>query len=500
MLRFLFLFAFSAIFLVNCGYNDKQAEDLAKSKCSSCHQFPEPSLLPKSQWEKHVLPQMAYFMGVYANDTQRDSLLSLPQYQSFENKHVFFPELPTVTADEWKQINNYYLKHAPAEWKTEPMKVNKMTSRFRVIAPPTRFKSPSTTMVKFGFAGELILGDVNTSRYYELRNDYSIKRSGELEEGAVWADHVDFKTYVLLMGSFSPDDAKKGMVVTVPDNAALPPAIEIDSLRRPVDAVRADLNADGIPDFVVCEFGRFAGGLNVYFGNKKSGYTKKNLWSKPGATAVKTLDINGDGLTDVLALFAQADEGIDAYINQGNGEFLRQRLISFPPSFGSSGFQMVDFDHDGDMDIVYTAGDNADFFPVVKPYHGIYLYRNEGKGVFRQHRFLYMPGAYKALMNDFDLDGDLDIAAISFFPDFSAAKPVSFALFVNQGDMRFVAESPDIENLGRWIVMDAADKDGDGDADLVLGSLLMEPTPKGNWVNQWQKQSLPFIILENTGR
>jgi hypothetical protein len=103
-------------------------------------------------------------------------------------------------------------------------------------------------------------------------------------------------------------------------------------------------------------------------------------------------------------------------------------------------------------------------------------------------------------MNDFDLDGDLDIAAISFFPDYSAVKPVSFALFVNQGDMRFVAESPEIENLGRWIVMDAADKDGDGDTDLVLGSLLMEPTPKGNWVSQWQKQSLPFIILENTGR
>ena len=51
-----------------------------------------------------------------------------------------------------------------------------------------------------------------------------------------------------------------------------------------------------------------------------------------------------------------------------------------------------------------------------------------------------------------------------------------------------------------WIVMDAADKDNDGDVDIALGSLLMEPNPKGNWIDLWLKKSVPFIVLENTHR
>jgi hypothetical protein len=161
---------------------------------------------------------------------------------------------------------------------------------------------------------------------------------------------------------------------------------------------------------------------------------------------------------------------------------------------------MVDFDLDGDMDLLYTAGDNADFIPILKPYHGVYLFENNGNGNFKQRRFLYMPGAYKALMHDFDLDGDLDIAAISYFPDFSISEPMSFALFINQGNLNFIAESIDLQSLGRWIVMDAADKDNDGDVDIALGSLLMEPNPKGNWIDLWLKKSVPFIVLENTHR
>jgi hypothetical protein len=48
--------------------------------------------------------------------------------------------------------------------------------------------------------------------------------------------------------------------------------------------------------------------------------------------------------------------------------------------------------------------------------------------------------------------------------------------------------------------MDAADKDNDGDVDIALGSLLMEPNPKGNWIDLWLKKSVPFIVLENTHR
>jgi hypothetical protein len=486
--------------MIGCGNKDGESEELARNSCATCHQFPDPTLLPKSQWEKQVLPLMAHYMGLYESDFQRDSLVSLPQYNSLKNKQAIFPASPMITTKEWKKIMNYYLSHAPEDWKTPTMNVTRQNSDFKVLEPLTRFKSPSTTMVKFGNKGNLMIGDVNTSRYYELRNDFSIARSGELEEGPVWADHVDEETYILLMGSFTPDDAGRGMLVSVPDNQTRPPKVEIDGLKRPADAVREDFNGDGLADFAICEFGRVEGGLNVYLATKNSGYSKKELWKKPGAVSVKVLDLNNDGLMDIVALFAQADEGIDVYFNHGEGNFTRQRLISFPPSFGSSSFHMVDFDLDGDMDLLYTAGDNADFIPILKPYHGVYLFENNGNGNFKQRRFLYMPGAYKALMHDFDLDGDLDIAAISYFPDFSISEPMSFALFINQGNLNFIAESIDLQSLGRWIVMDAADKDNDGDVDIALGSLLMEPNPKGNWIDLWLKKSVPFIVLENTHR
>ena len=50
-----------------------------------------------------------------------------------------------------------------------------------------------------------------------------------------------------------------------------------------------------------------------------------------------------------------------------------------------------------------------------------------------------MHGAYKAMARDFDGDGDLDIAAISFYPEFDAATPESFVYLENTGGMKFNA-------------------------------------------------------------
>ena len=90
------------------------------------------------------------------------------------------------------------------------------------------------------------------------------------------------------------------------------------------------------------------------------------LWDKPGATKAYIEDMNNDGKQDIVALFAQADEGIDIYYNQGNGQFKRERVLQFPPSYGSSSLQIQDLNNDGRKDLIYTAGDNADFLPILK--------------------------------------------------------------------------------------------------------------------------------------
>ncbi len=158
---------------------------------------------------------------------------------------------------------------------------------------------------------------------------------------------------------------------------------------------------------------------------------------------------------------------------------------------------MVDFNKDGYPDIVYTCGDNADYSPVLKPYHGVYIFMNDKTNHFTQKYFFPINGCYKAIARDFDGDGDLDIAAISFFPDYAHQPEESFVYLKNTGDMEFKPYSIPHAHLGRWLTMDAGDIDGDGKPDIILGNFSRGPsltTDKTDW-----KQSPPFIILRNTG-
>jgi hypothetical protein len=173
-------------------------------------------------------------------------------------------------------------------------------------------------------------------------------------------------------------------------------------------------------------------------------------------------------------------------------------VISFPPGYGSSSFQLKDINLDGFDDIIYTAGDNADFKHILRPYHGIYLYLNNGKNAFKQEEFIALPGAYDARMEDFDLDGDQDIAAISFFPDWQASPSHGFVMFENSGGNTYEAHALKDANIGRWIVMDAGDMDQDGDVDIILGSLTMETVPDIGLVKRWTAGGIPYVILRNT--
>src|SRR5690606_17124228 len=136
--------------------------------------------------------------------------------------------------------------------------------------------------------------------------------------------------------------------------------------------------------------------------------------------------------------------------NAGGGQFRETPLLRFPPSYGTTHFELADFDGDGHFDILYVNGDNGDYAPIPKPYHGIRIFLNDGRNRFGQAAYFFpMHGAFQARARDFGGDGDLDIAAVAFYPEYRPPTSEGFVYLESRGDLTFAASTFPGSNEGR---------------------------------------------------
>lgn len=199
-----------------------------------------------------------------------------------------------------------------------------------------------------------------------------------------------------------------------------------------------------------------------------------------------------------MVLFAHDDEGIWMFTNDRQGGFRSENILRFPLVFGSTSFQLTDINKDGLKDIILTNGDNADYSPVLKPYHGLRIYLNKGGYEYEEAYFYPVNGTTKAIAEDFDNDGDLDIATISFFADMKSDLSGSFIYFEQKNELTFDPLVVPIQEYGRWIVMDAVDFDRDGDVDIVLGNFSRWFMNEENFEQTWNTQIPILLLLNNT--
>lgn len=176
-------------------------------------------------------------------------------------------------------------------------------------------------------------------------------------------------------------------------------------------------------------------------------------------------DYDGDGDLDLAVSNSGSqgnNTGVGVYFNQGNGSFAG-------PAYYYAGYNpgtilSVDVEADGDLDLVLTARPSW-------TQHYIVLLRNNGSGVFQySHQYNVVPASTQVaqVAADLDGDGDIDLAGIRS-TDYGQPGD-SLVFYQNDGHGQFalscVAALPD----GPWGVA-ANDFDGDGDIDIAVGSV-----------------------------
>jgi len=487
---FFFALIIGSISILSCENQHQKDERLAKQYCGSCHIFPEPTLLNKKTWEKKVLPEMAFRMGL--DNSPMNTI-------SFEDQAAILmvlPDGPMISQEDWERIKKYYNDTAPDSLIINDQKVTDTLIQFE--AKPIRLpvgQHQVVTLIAQDSAKDRVYVGTRQGRLYEFNHNFEVTDSIKLPSAPsklILRDNAD--PTILLMGIMDPNEQAVGSIAMLRKDRTM--SNEIDSLQRPVDFERVDFNNDKADDYIICNFGNYTGSLALYKALGNGEFQKHTLSNVSGARRIIIKDFDGNGLPDILTLMTQGDERILLFYNQGDFQFRLTTLFRFSAVQGSSYIDIADFNNDGKSDIIYTNGDNADYSAILKPYHGVHIFLNSGTNEFKESWFYPMHGASQARVADFDQDGDLDIGAISFFPDFKNHPDQGFIYFENtpQG---FKPQITRMANKGRWMTMEAFDYDHDGDKDILLGSLTFANLVPQDLMTQWRADQVSILVLRN---
>jgi hypothetical protein len=221
-----------------------------------------------------------------------------------------------------------------------------------------------------------------------------------------------------------------------------------------------DFNLDGNPDFVVANYG--SADVSVFLGNGNGTFQAPVHYpTGMGASAVVSGDFNKDGKID-LAVANQYSDTISILTGIGNGSFVNTANYTLAANFYPSSIVAGDFNNDGKPDLAVEGAGSLQILPGNGD--GTFLFGVTYSGLGTAFTS-YLARYFNSLtVGDFNRDGKLDIAALSY----GAGDGVT--IFLGNGNFTFRSDASTylVPTAPAQIV--ASDFNNDGIADLAVVS------------------------------
>ncbi len=453
----------------------KRVRPKVEAFCGDCHAVPRPASSSRNDWEAEVN------QGFMLYGTSGRSDLEVPPYDEVLK---FF---------QFQAPDELVLPESIRNYPPTPVALRQSTVRLPGKRPP------GVTNVRWIDIGlkdspALVYCDIGTgavkAHWPMVEGAPTVRLATLLQPVHVEPCDLDADGYTDLVvgdiGEFNANDSDLGRVVwlrRLPDAEKFETIVLQEDLSRVADVQPGDFDGDGDLDLMVAVFGWRETGRTILLENEGGNdgehpnFTMRVIDERHGPSHVPPVDLNGDGHLDFIALISQDHEVVEAFINDGKAGFTREVIWAAPdPAYGSSGIQLVDLDQDGDLDVLYTNGDSFDRGP--KPHHSVQWLENEGTYPYTHHHLCDMPGVLSAKAGDFDGDGDLDVIAGSLLGDeiieqLKSIDTSSVVMLIQTSPGEF--ERTKVET-GRHhhISVEPGDFNNDGKLDFAVGNFLRE--------------------------
>ncbi|MEW6160343.1 MAG: hypothetical protein AB1813_23150, partial [Verrucomicrobiota bacterium] len=190
--------------------NAVRGAELAKNICQACHLFPEPSLVDKYSWGKHILPKMMFYLGVIQLDVQKTKNAELYKATGL------FPSMAMIPKTDWEDIVAYYLDTAPETIAPQPPReeISIGLKLFELSPPRFRRNPPLTTLTQIEPEEGLIFSADATEQAIDLLGPDGVLR-GSIPVGNIPVSmrKTARGLYVGCIGHFFPSEEPRGQLL-----------------------------------------------------------------------------------------------------------------------------------------------------------------------------------------------------------------------------------------------------------------------------------------------